>query len=250
MDHPILSNSSVGDWKTFDGTSKHAVGLDSLPNILQELKEVAIETNKEWAEKLGIPQSTAITCVKPSGTVSQLVNSASGIHTRFAHYYIRRVRGDNHDPITQFLIKEGVPNEPEISKEGSTTVFSFPQKAPQSSVTRSSLGAIEQLNLWKIYQDNWCEHKPSITVYVKEEEWMEVGAWVYNHFDDTSGISFLPYSDHVYQQAPYEEISQEEYDVLKNSMPSIQWTELRNFEDDDYTTGINELACTGGACDI
>ena len=177
--------------------------------VLEKLKEKAIETNKQYAKALGIPQSTAITCVKPSGTVSQLVDSASGIHTRYSEYYIRTVRGDNKDPLTEFMKAEGIPNEPDVMKPDSTTVFSFPMKAPEGAETE--LSSINQLNTWAIFQKYWCEHKPSVTISVKEEDWLKVGAWVYENFDEVSGISFLPFSEHTYQQAPYQDIDKDMY---------------------------------------
>ena len=220
-------------------------------NFLSGLKQVSIDTNKEFAKRLKIPQSTAITCVKPSGTVSQLVDSASGIHTRHSPYYIRTVRCDKKDPLTQLMVDEGIPNEPDITKPDSVTVFSFPTASPKNSITRHSMGAIEQLKMWKKYQDEWCEHKPSCTVSVKEEEWMSVGAWVYENFDKISGISFLPYTDHVYKQAPYQDITKEEYLELKNKMPTtIDFSLLKNYEFEDNTTGSQELACTGGVCEL
>ena len=220
-------------------------------NFLSGLKQVSIDTNKEFAKRLKIPQSTAITCVKPSGTVSQLVDSASGIHTRHSPYYIRTVRCDKKDPLTQLMMDKGIPNEPDITKPDSVTVFSFPTASPKNSITRHSMGAIEQLKMWKKYQDEWCEHKPSCTVSVKEEEWMSVGAWVYENFDKISGISFLPYTDHVYKQAPYQDITKEEYLELKNKMPTtIDFSLLKNYEFEDNTTGSQELACTGGVCEL
>ena len=220
-------------------------------NFLSGLKQVAIDTNKELAKKLKIPQSTAITCVKPSGTVSQLVDSASGIHTRHSPYYIRTVRCDKKDPLTQLMMDKGIPNEPDITKPDSVTVFSFPTASPKNSITRHSMGAIEQLKMWKTYQDEWCEHKPSCTVSVKEEEWMSVGAWVYENFDKISGISFLPYTDHVYKQAPYQDITREEYLEWKKKMPqTIDFSLLKNYESEDNTTGSQELACTGGVCEL
>ena len=222
-----------------------------LKNILTELKETAIETNKKLAKDLGIPQSTAITCVKPSGTVSQLVDSASGIHARHSKYYIRTVRGDNKDPLTQFMIDSGIPNEPDVMKPDSTTVFSFPMKSPNGAITRNEMSAIDQLKLWQTYQKYWCEHKPSVTISVKEEEWMEVGAWVYKNFDDISGISFLPHSDHTYAQAPYQEITEKEYKKLDKRMPDmIDWKLLQNYEKEDHTTGSKELACSAGVCEV
>ena len=218
---------------------------------LKSLKEVAIETNKEWSNKLGINQSAAITCVKPSGTVSQLVDSASGIHARHSDYYIRTVRGDNKDPITEFMKDKGVPNEPDVMKPSNTTVFSFPVKSPEGAITRNKLNAIDQLNLWLIYQRHWCEHKPSITVTVKEEEWLEVGAFVYKHFDEMSGVSFLPHTDHSYRQAPYQEISKDEYEELTKDMPSdISWDELSNYEKEDNTVGMQTYACSGDVCEV
>jgi len=218
---------------------------------LKELKEIAIETNKEFAQSLGIPQSTAITCVKPSGTVSQLVDSASGIHARHSKYYIRTVRGDNKDPLTQFMIYSNIPNEPDVMKPDSTTVFSFPMKAPDNAITRDDVDAEDQLKIWLAYQRHWCEHKPSVTITVKEDEWMKVGAWVYENFDDISGISFLPHSDHTYAQAPYQEITKDKYEELMKEMPqAIDWSRLMDFEKEDTTTGSKELACTAGVCEV
>jgi len=219
--------------------------------VLTMLREVAVETNKKMAKDLGIPQSTAITCVKPSGTVSQLVDSASGIHARHNDYYIRTVRGDNKDPLTQFMKQSGIPSEPCVMKPDSTTVFSFPMKSPQGAVTRTQMSAIEQLEYWLMFQRHWCEHKPSVTVSVKEDEWMDVGAWVYKNFDEVSGISFLPFSDHTYAQAPYQDIEREEYLELKQIMPkSIDWSKLADFEKEDTTSGGRELACTADACEV
>ena len=219
--------------------------------ILTMLREVAVETNKKMAKDLGIPQSTAITCVKPSGTVSQLVDSASGIHARHNDYYIRTVRGDNKDPLTQFMKESGIPNEPCVMKPDSTTVFSFPMKSPDGAVTRTQMSAIEQLEYWLMFQRHWCEHKPSVTVSVKEDEWMDVGAWVYKNFDEVSGISFLPFSDHTYAQAPYQDITKEEYTELFSKMPmSIDWSKLADFEKEDTTSGGRELACTADACEV
>jgi ribonucleoside-triphosphate reductase len=219
--------------------------------VLTMLREVAVETNKKMAKDLGIPQSTAITCVKPSGTVSQLVDSASGIHARHNDYYIRTVRGDNKDPLTQFMKESGIPSEPCVMKPDSTTVFSFPMKSPEGAVTRTQMSAIEQLEYWLMFQRHWCEHKPSVTVSVKEDEWMDVGAWVYKNFDEVSGISFLPFSDHTYAQAPYQDIEREEYLELKQIMPkSIDWSKLADFEKEDTTSGGRELACTADACEV
>ena len=223
----------------------------NLEGVLMDLKNVAIETNKKIAKDLGIPQSTAITCIKLSGTVSQLVDSASGIHARHNPYYVRTVRGDNKDPLTQFMKESKIPNEPDVMKPDSTTVFSFPMKAPSGAVTRTDMTAIEQLDFWLLYQRYWCEHKPSITVSVKEHEWMQVGAWVYDNFDEVSGISFLPFSEHTYKQAPYQDIDENEYKTLKEAMPpAIDWSKLQDFEKEDTTSGSKELACTAGVCEI
>ena len=223
----------------------------ALPNILEALREVAVTTNKEMAELLGIPQSTAVTCVKPSGTVSQLVDSASGIHARHSPFYIRSVRADNKDPMTQFMKDSGIPNEPDVMKKDSTTVFYFPVKSPEDAVTRNDMTALEQLNMWMIYQEHWCEHKPSITVSVRDNEWPEVGAWVYNNFDKISGISFLPHSDHSYRQAPYQECTESEYDDLRVVMPEkIDWITLSEYEVEDNTVGMQTLACSGDSCEI
>jgi ribonucleoside-diphosphate reductase alpha chain len=220
----------------------------SISSILEELKDVAIETNKAWSEKLGIEQSTAITCVKPSGTVSQLVDSASGIHPRFAKYYIRRVRADRKDPLASWMVDQGFPVEDDVIKP-SNLVFSFPMKAPEGATTVKDVTALDQLNLWEIYQDSWCEHKPSITVYYDtNEEFLDVGAWMYKKFDKVSGVSFLPYSEHSYKQAPYEEIDEEKFNELVAEMPEVDWDSFA--EDEDNTTATKELACTAGACEI
>tara|TARA_R110000772_G_scaffold59835_1_gene135221 strand:+ start:3816 stop:5768 length:1953 start_codon:yes stop_codon:yes gene_type:complete len=234
MDHPVLSKNV--DSKLW----------------LQEMREVAVETNREYAELLGVPISAAITCVKPSGTVSQLTDSASGIHARHNDYFIRTVRGDNNDPLTQFLVDSGVPAERDVMKPDNVTVFSFPMKSPKGAVTRTQTTAIEQLELWKTYAVHWCEHKPSITVSVKEEEWMDVGAWVYENFDVASGVSFLPHSDHTYQQAPYQDIEPDEYLEWKQRMEvvHIDWNKLTEFEKEDNTSGSRELACTAGVCEV
>jgi ribonucleoside-diphosphate reductase alpha chain len=223
----------------------------TLETVLELLREEAVVTNKDIAKKLDIPQSTAVTCVKPSGTVSQLTDAASGIHARHNEYYIRTVRGDNKDPLTQFLIAEGIPAEPDVNKPESTTVFSFPMKSPKGAVTRTQMTAIEQLELWLIYQRHWCEHKPSVTISVKESEWMTVGAWVYKHFDEVSGISFLPFDDHVYAQAPYQDIDSAAYKDWSAKMPkNVNWSKLSDFEKEDTTSGGRELACTAGVCEV
>ena len=234
MDNPLMTHENMGLEKT-----------------LAHLRSVAISTNAEWADRLGIPVSAAITCVKPSGTVSQLVDSASGIHARHSPYYIRTVRGDNKDPLTQLMKDQGIPNEPCVMKGDTTTVFSFPQKSPAGAVTRNDMTAIEQLNLWLTYQRHWCEHKPSVTISVRDSEWMHVGAFVYEHFDEMAGVSFLPHSDHTYQQAPYQDCTKEEYEVLLGSMPEkIDWSKLSDYEQEDNTVAMQTMACTGDVCEV
>ena len=221
-----------------------------LEKWLEGIRDVAVETNKKWAAKLGINQSAAITCVKPSGTVSQLVDSASGIHPRFSKHYIRRVRSDKKDPLAQFMSAAGFPVEQDVMSKASL-VFSFPVKAPENSTTVKQMGAMDQLHLWKAYQNFWCEHKPSITVYYTDDEFLQVAQWIWENFDICSGISLLPVSDHVYQQAPYEDISADKYEELLAQMPvDINWEDLVHFEAEDNTTGSQELACVGGACEI
>ena len=228
-------------------TTKNA----GLEKTLEHLRSVAVTTNADWAERLGIPVSAAITCVKPSGTVSQLVDSASGIHARHSPYYIRTVRGDNKDPLTQFMKDQGIPNEPDVFKPDQTTVFSFPMKSPDNAVVTADLSAIEQLETWLAYQRNWCEHKPSVTINVRKDEWFEVGAFVYKHFDEMSGVSFLPYNEHTYQQAPYQECGRTDYETLLSFMPEkIDWTKLMEYEKEDMTTSSQTFACVGGSCEI
>ena len=218
---------------------------------LNRLREHAVAINDKWAKALNIKPAAAITCVKPSGTVSQLTNSSSGIHTRHSPYYIRTVRGDNKDPLTQFLKWSGIPNEPDYMKPDNTTVFSFPIKSPDGAVTRDDMTAIQQLEFWLKFQRGWCEHKPSVTINVRDHEWVEVGAFVYKHFDEISGISFLPHSDHIYAQAPYQEITAEQYEQWKEKMPTkIQWELLSEFEVEDSTNGSQTLACSAGSCEI
>jgi len=234
MDNPLMTTKNNGLEKT-----------------LEHLRLVAVTANIEWAERLGVPPSAAITCVKPSGTVSQLVDSASGIHTRHSDYYIRTVRGDSKDPLTQLMIDQGVPNEPCVMKPDQTTVFSFPIKAPTGCVTRDDMTAIEQLETWLVYQRHWCEHKPSVTVSVKDDEWFEVGAFVYKNFDEMSGVSFLPHDGGSYQQAPYQEVTKEGYEELLDKMPkSLDWSKLSEYEDDDNTSGMQTMACSGDSCEI
>ena len=234
MDNPLMTLSNKG-----------------LESTLEHLRGVAVSTNAEWADRLNIPAAAAITCVKPSGTVSQLVDSASGIHARHSTHYIRTVRGDNKDPLTKFMMDQGIPSEPCVMKGDTTTVFSFPVKSPAKSVTRNDMTAIEQLEMWLIYQRHFCEHKPSVTISVREEEWMEVGAFVYKYFDEMSGVSFLPHSEHTYQQAPYQEVDKETYNVLLKCMPKkINWAGLSEYEKDDNTIAMQTMACTGDVCEM
>ena len=234
MDNPLMTSKNNG-----------------LEATLEHLRNVAVAINAEWADRLGIPLSAAITCVKPSGTVSQLVDSASGIHARHSPYYIRTVRGDNKDPLTQFMKDMGVPAEACVMKPDNTTVFSFPVKSPEGAVTRNDMTAIEQLETWLTYQRYWCEHKPSVTVSVRDEEWMEVGAFVYKYFDEMSGVSFLPHSDHTYQQAPYQDATKEEYESLLAQMPTkINWAKLSEYETEDGTKSSQTFACSGDVCEI
>ena len=222
-----------------------------LSETLEHLKNVAISTNAEWADRLGIPHSTAITCNKPSGTVSQLVDSSSGIHARHSPYYIRTVRGDNKDPLTQFMIDQGIPSEPDVMKPDATTVFSFPMQSPLGAVHTADMTAIQQLEMWLVYQRHWCEHKPSVTINVKADEWLEVGAFVFKHFDEMSGVSFLPFNEHTYQQAPYQECTKENfYDMVDKSPIKIDWTKLSTYEQTDNTSGMQTMACTGDVCEM
>ena len=233
MDNPLMTSKNEG-----------------LDKTLEHLRQVAVDTNKEWANILGIPQSTAVTAVKPSGTVSQLVDSASGIHARHSEYYIRTVRGDIKDPLTQFMKDQGIPSEPCVMKPDTTVVFSFPVKAPEGAVVTSDLTAIEQLETWLMYQRHWCEHKPSVTINVRNDEWFEVGAFVYQHFDEMSGVSFLPYSEHTYQQAPYQEVDKATYEAALSGMPKrIDWVKLSDYEKEDMTVGTQTFACVG-SCEI
>ena len=220
---------------------------EELNALLTELRETARTANEEFANLLGIPKSAAITCVKPSGTVSQLVDSASGIHPRHAKYYIRRVRGDKKDPLSQFLIDQGVPNEACVYKPDQTVVFSFPQKAP-AGIVRADVTPLSHLELWLTYQRHWCEHKPSVTISVEEKDWPEVGAWTWKNFDEISGVSYLPYDGGTYRQAPYEECTEEEYETLKASIPKINWEDLK--ENTDNVEGAQMLACSSGVCEI
>ena len=242
-----VSLTGIMDCKVTNGKGPHG----SLPAVLKDLKSMAVKTNKEFAEKLGINQSVAVTCVKPSGTVSQLTDSASGIHARHNPYYIRTVRGDKKDPLTKMMTDVGFPVEDDTMNPSHTSVFSFPMKVDDSAVFRTDMSAIEQLELWKTYQEYWCEHKPSVTISVKEHEWLDVGAWVYENFNYMSGVSFLPFSEHTYKQAPYQDCSQKEYEILLNKMPkSVEWEKLAQYEQTDMTIGAQELACAAGFCEI
>jgi ribonucleoside-diphosphate reductase alpha chain len=238
MDHSLLNGSNPAD-----------INHGNLPRALQKMRETAVKTNQQYAKVLGIPESAAVTCVKPSGTVSQLVDSASGIHPRYAQYYIRRVRADKKDPLADFMISKGYQAEEDFYAK-SNWVFSFPMKAPQGATLTKDVSAIKQLELWQIYQDHWCEHKPSITVFVGEDEWLEVGAWVYKNMSTLSGVSFLPRDTGTYRQAPYEEITEEQYNAMVGSqtITSIDWTEFK--EETDTTTSTKDLACVAGVCEI
>jgi len=234
MDNPLMTLANEG-----------------LSETLEHLKNVAVTTNAEWADKLSIPVSTAITCVKPSGTVSQLVDSASGIHARHSPYYVRTVRGDNKDPLTQFMVDQGVPSEPDVMKPDATTVFSFPMQSPLGAIHTADMSALEQLEMWLMYQRHWCEHKPSVTINVKADEWFEVGAFVYKHFDEMSGVSFLPFNEHTYQQAPYQECTKEQfYDMCDVSPVKLDWKAFGDYEQEDNTSGMQTMACSGDVCEM
>ncbi len=242
-----VSLTGIMDCEVTNGKGPHG----SLPAILTDLKNMAVKTNKEFAGKLGINQSVAVTCVKPSGTVSQLTDSASGIHARHNPYYIRTVRGDKKDPLTKMMTDVGFPVEDDVMNPSHTSVFSFPHKVDNGAVFRTDMTAIEQLELWKTYQECWCEHKPSVTISVKENEWLEVGAWVYENFNYMSGVSFLPFSEHTYKQAPYQDCTQQEYQMLLDKMPKVvEWDKLAQYEQTDMTIGAQELACAAGFCEI
>ena len=244
-----VSLTGIMDNKYTNGTYKDKDF--TLASTLEYLKGIAVETNKTTAKYLGINPSAAITCVKPSGTVSQLVDAASGIHARHAPFYIRTVRGDKKDPLCQFMVEKGIPHESDVTKPEHTWVFSFPIKTSKTAICRHDNTAIEQLEFWKLYQLHWCEHKPSVTITVKEEEWIEVGAWVYKNFDMISGISFLPHTDHSYQQAPYQDCTEAEYKEMLKKMPNgIDWNEMSKYEQEDHTRGSQEYACTGDKCEI
>ena len=240
-----VSLTGIMDSTLLNGTT------DGLEGLLEDLKQHAVDTNAIWADRLGIPQSAAITCVKPSGTVSQLVQSSSGIHARHSPYYIRTVRGDNKDPLTKMMIAAGIPSEPEAFNPDQTTVFSFPMKSPEGAVVTADRTAVQQLETWLTYQRHWCEHKPSVTINVRDHEWLEVGAFVYENFDEMSGVSFLPYSNHTYQQAPYQECGSSDYHALLELMPKkIDWSKLSEFELEDTTVSSQTLACSGDFCEL
>ena len=243
----IMDNSFMNG----SNTERGHYGKKNLPDFLMALRKESVEVNRHWSELLGISQATATTAIKPSGTVSQLVDSASGIHTRHNDYYLRRVRADSKDPIAQLMEDQGIPCEVDVMKPNSVKVFTFPMAAPKGAILRNDRNAIEQLELWLTYQRYYCEHKPSVTISVKEHEWMEVGAWVYKHFDEVSGVSFLPHSDHSYQQAPYEDCTKAEYTKLAKKMPkSVDWNLISKYELTDMTVGSKTLACTGNICEL
>jgi len=243
-----VSLTGIMDCKLLNGTYNNEIKLETL---LTSLKDYSVEINKEWSFKLNIPQSTAVTCVKPSGTVSQLVDSSSGIHARHSPYYIRTVRGDIKDPLTQFMMDSNIPHEPDQMRPDNTVVFSFPMKSPENAIHRNDQGAIEQLEFWKTYAEKWCEHKPSVTISVREQEWVGVGSWCWDNFNYLSGVSFLPHSDHTYKQAPYQDISKKEYTKYIQEFPTnIDWSRLTEWEKEDTTKGTQELACTAGVCEI
>jgi ribonucleoside-diphosphate reductase alpha chain len=233
MDHPILSGKE---------------SFATLSQWLNELREVTIEVNKEWSGKLGIEPSAAITTIKPSGTVSQLVGCSSGIHPSYSEYYIRTVRMDNKDPLTAFLKEQGVPSEPDVTKPDSITVFSFPQKATPFGMTRNEVDAMYQMKLYSVYQKNYTEHNPSITIYYKDEDFLKLGSWIYDNFHDCSGVSLLPHSDHIYAQAPYQEITKEQFEEFSKTFPVIPWGSL--VEQEDTTTATHELSCSAGVCEV
>ncbi len=227
------------------------VGKENITSLLSNLRLTAVSTNRKWSKYLGIEPSAAITCVKPSGTVSQLVDAASGIHPRHSDYYIRTVRADKKDPLTKFMTEKGFPVEDELLKPQSMSVFSFPVKAPRGALTRDSISAIDHLKIWQVYSNHWCEHKPSITVSVQENEWMEVGSYVYKNFDAMSGISFLPMSEHTYKQAPYQDTTREDYEALLKKMPKdVDWQVLSEYEEEDNTMGSQTYTCSGDVCEV
>ena len=250
MDHPVLSGRDLHGGQFAPKKFRDPItGEVCLAEVLAVLRKVAVDTNKEWADRLGIAPSAAITCVKPSGTVSQLVNSASGIHPRFSPFYVRTVRADSKDPLARLMVDQGFPMELDVTNSNNL-VFSFPVSGPVDSKCADEVGALEQLRLWLIYQAHWCEHKPSITVYYRDDEFLEVAQWMWKNFDVLSGIALLPYSEHTYQQAPYQEISRSEYEDRKKALPEFDWALLEEYEREDQTTGSQELACVGNVCEM
>jgi ribonucleoside-diphosphate reductase alpha chain len=241
MDHPVMSGRKAF-WE-----EAQLRGIISLEMTLDTLKETAVDVNREFADKLGISASHAVTCVKPSGTVSQLVGCSSGIHPSFSDHYVRTVRQDIKDPVTDFLIDQGVPHELDVTNSN-TMVFSFPIKATEGAVTEMT--AMEQLHLYHTYKKHWCEHNPSISVYYTDKDFLTIGAWIYDNWDDYIGVSLMPKADHIYQQAPYTKITEREYDDAVGTFPAIDWDRLPDFEKEDHTTGIQDLACTAGMCEI
>lgn len=241
-----VSMTGIMDNELLSGQLGHAPMIEAL----KALKQHAIETNRVWAEKLGIKPSAAITTVKPSGTVSQLVDSASGIHPRYGMHYIRTIRADKKDPLAHLMRAKGFPVEDCAANPHAVDVFSFPVKSPEGSVMRDGMSAIDQLEHYLAFKNHWCEHNPSITVFVRDNEWLAVGSWVYNHFDDIGGVSFLPYSDHVYRQAPYTEVDEKTYQDLADRMPEVDWAELSEYEKEDQTTSAKDLACVSGVCEL
>jgi ribonucleoside-diphosphate reductase alpha chain len=249
MDNNVLSGGDAIDGPTTGWAHGGSIMEENLALGLEKLKNVAIETNKEFADLLAIPRSVAITTVKPSGTVSQLVDSSSGIHARHSPYYIRTVRADYKDPLAQFMKEKGVPCEPDVTNPNNL-VYSFPCASPSGSITRNQRSALDVLEHYLVYKRHWCEHNPSITVSVKEHEWMDVGAWVFRNMSNIGGVSFLPDSDHVYQQAPYQETDEATYSKLEASMPKLDWDEFAAYELEDTTTGMQDLACVSGVCEV
>ena len=234
-----------------NGITNGNLGFPALTKTLNGLRKHATEINRTIAKDIGINEAAAITCVKPSGNISQLCNSASGIHARYSPYYVRSVRVSKMDPIAKFMVDKGFPYEPDVTKPDQTLVFQFPVKSPKDSITRTDKTAVEQLELWMVYKDEFCDHNPSCTINVKEKEWPKVGGWVFDHFDKISGVAFLPSSDHSYKQAPYQVCTKEEYNDRKKKMPkNVDWTGVGDYETTDNIEGSQTLACTGNTCEI
>lgn len=251
LDHPVMSGLQVENEVDVGSRTIYEVPAlySTLPIWLDEIKNVVIETNKKWAKLLGVNASAATTCVKPSGTVSQLVNSSSGIHPRFAPFYLRTVRQDVKDPLSQFLIDQGVYYEIDVTNPNNY-VFYFPVEAPNECALVGVVDSLKQLELWKIYQEHWCEHKPSMTCYYTEDNYLAVGQWVWENFDRLSGVSFLPYNNHVYKQAPYIGIDEEEYEEWVRKTPHLDWDKLAEYEDGSDGSGVHDLACSAGSCEV